>query len=76
MFVKLLEVLNSGFVLILPLFNDLLLLDHDSVSSLLTMSVLLFGLQQLVFQLGNFDVAIVVQFVDPVMVNHFKPIQL
>ena len=74
--VELLEVFDSGLVLSLPLFYNLLLLDHDLVSSLLSVPVLLLCLQQLVLKLSDLDVAVVVQFIDSVVVNHLQSIQL
>lgn len=74
--VELLKVLNSGLVLGLPLFHNFLLLYHDLVSSLFSVPVLLLGLKQLVFKLSDLDVAIVVQFIDSVVVNHLQSVQL
>lgn len=74
--VELLKVLNSGLVLILPLFHNFLLLHHHLVSSLLSVSVLFLRLQQLVFKLSDLDVAVVVQFVYFFVVNHLQSIQL
>ena len=68
---RLFEKLTSLFVLIFPLVNNLLLLDHDLVGSLLFGSVLLLGLQELVLQLGDFYVAVIVKFVHAVVVDHF-----
>ena len=74
--VELLKVLNSGLVLILPLFDNFLLLDHDLISSLFSVSVLFLGLKQLVFKLSDLDVAVVGQFVDFFVVNDLQSIEL
>ena len=74
--VELLKVLNCRLVLILPLFDNFLLLDHDLISSLFSVSVFFLGLKQLVFKLSDLDVAVVVQFVDFFVVNDLQSIEL
>jgi hypothetical protein len=71
-----LEILTGLFMLTLPLVHNLFLLDHHTVGSLLGMSVLLLRLEQLVFKLSNFNVAVVIQFVYSIVVDDLESVQL
>lgn len=73
---RFLEELACLLVLAFPFVNYLLLLDHDLVSAFLGMPVLFFLLQELVLELGNLDVALVIELVDSVMVDDLEPVQL
>ena len=72
----LLEIGARRFVLTLPLVNDLFLLNHYFVGSFLRVPVLLLLLEKLVFELSNFDVAFVSQFVYSIMIDYLQTVQL
>ena len=63
-------------MLLLPLLSDLLLLNHDGVGALLVALVALFVLEQLILQVGNLDVALVIQLVNPSMEDNLQSVQL
>jgi len=66
---------NRVAVFFLPLLSNLLLLDHDCVGALFIALVTLFRLEKLVLQVGNFDVALVVQLVDSAVENDLQSIE-
>ena len=70
------EVDHSAAMLFLPLFSDFLLRNHDGVGSLFVGLVSLFSFKQLVFKMGHFDVALVIQLINSAMEDDFKPVQL
>ena len=67
---------HSVSVLLLPLFGDFLLLDHHVVGALLVALVSLLGLQQLILEVSDLDVAFVVELVDSAMEHNLQAIQL
>ena len=70
------EVFDSFFVFSLPLICNFLLLNHDLIGIFLSVAVFFLGLKKLVFQLCYLDVALVVEFVNSVMIDKLKSIQL
>ena len=67
---------HSVSVLLLPLFGDFLLLDHHVVGALLVALMSLLGLQQLILEVSDLDVAFVVELVDSAMEHNLQAIQL
>ena len=58
-------------MLLLPLLCDLLLLDHDLISTLFVAFVALLGFQELVLEVSDLDVALIVEFINAAMENDF-----
>ena len=56
-------------MLLLPLLCDLLLLDHDLISTLFVALVALLCLQELVLEVSDLDVALIVELIDSAMEN-------
>ena len=67
---------HSVAMLLLPLLSDFLLLYHDVVGTLLVTLVTLFGLQELVLQMGHLHVALVVKLIHTTMEDDLETIQL
>ena len=63
-------------MLLLPLLSDLLLLDHDSVGSLLVGFVPLFHLKKLVLQVGHFHIALIIELVDAGVEDNLEAVEL
>jgi len=61
-------------VLVLPLLGDLLLLDHHVICALFVALVPLLRFEKLVFQVGYFDVALVVELVYSAMKDDFHAV--
>ena len=62
-------------MLLLPLLCDLLLLDHDLISTLFGAFVALFGFQELVLEVSDLDVALIVEFIYAAMENDLESVQ-
>ena len=62
-------------MLFLPLLCDLLLLDHDLISTLFVAFVALLGFQELVLEVSDLDVALIVEFIDSAMENDLESVQ-
>ena len=62
-------------MLLLPLLSDLFLLDHDLIGTLLVAFVALFGLQELVLEVGHLYVALIVELIDATMENDLESVQ-
>ena len=65
---------DSVAVLFLPLFSDLLLLDHDLIGTLFVAFVALLGLQELVLKVGHLDVALIIELIDAAMENDLESV--
>lgn len=63
-------------MLLLPLIDDFLLLSHYFISALLRMPVLLLLLQELIFDLSQFDIALVSELIDSIVIDNFEPVKL
>ena len=61
-------------MLLLPLLSDLLLLDHDLISTLFVALVALLGFQELVLEVRDLDVALIVKLVDSAMENDLESV--
>ena len=61
-------------MLFLPLFSDLLLLDHDLIGTLFVAFVALLGLQELVLKVGHLDVALIIELIDAAMENDLESV--
>ena len=63
-------------MLLLPFIDDFLLLSHYFISALLRMPVLLLLLQELIFDLSQFDIALVSELIDSIVIDYFEPVKL
>ena len=63
-------------VFFLPLLSNFLLRYHHAVGSLLVTLVPFLGFKELVFEMGNLDVAFVVELVDTAMEDDLESVQL
>ena len=61
-------------MLFLPLFSDLLLVDHDLVCALFVALVSFLRLEQTVLQMSHLDIALIVQLVDATMEDNLEAV--
>lgn len=62
-------------MLILPFLCDLLLLDHDTIRTLFIALVPLFRLEQCVLKVSNFDVALIIEFINTTMEHNLHAVE-
>jgi len=62
-------------MLILPFLCDLLLLDHDTIRTLFIALVPLFRLKQCVLKVSNFDVALIIEFINTTMEHNLHAVE-
>jgi len=60
----------------LPLFSDFLLVDHDLVCFLLVAFVAFLLFKKTVLQMGNLDIALVIQFIDTSLEHNLEAVDL
>ena len=71
----LLKMFAGSLVLRFPLVGDLFLLDHYFVCALFSVAMSLLLLKKLILQLGDFDIAFVVELIYSVMIDDLQAVE-
>ena len=62
-------------VLVLPLLGDLFLLNHDAICALLITLIPFLGLKKLILQMGDLDIALIIELIDTTMEHNLHAVK-